>query len=75
MAMLSDEIRILESGVAVLKTRGLPPPLMLQKDPVLLPAVEEHAGLLHAIQVQQLRVAKMQSALSQCQVLNDLLPL
>ncbi|KAG7399311.1 hypothetical protein PHYBOEH_009237 [Phytophthora boehmeriae] len=65
--ILNDKIRLLESGVAVLKTRGLSPTLMLQKDSVLLPAVEEHAGLLYAIQVQQLRVAKMQSALSQCQ--------
>ncbi|KAG7388966.1 hypothetical protein PHYBOEH_007659 [Phytophthora boehmeriae] len=64
--MLSDEIRLLESGVAVLSTRGLLTPSVLQQDQVLFPAVEEQAGLLHAILSQQLRVAKMQSALSRC---------
>jgi hypothetical protein len=63
---LEEEIRLLESGVAVLQTRSLPPHLLLQGDPVLRPAVAEHSALVHAMHTQQLRVAKMQSALSQC---------
>ncbi|RLN27316.1 hypothetical protein BBO99_00003580 [Phytophthora kernoviae] len=72
---LNDEIRFLESGVAVLMTRGLPTSLMLQQDPILLPVVEQHAGLLYAMQAQQLRVAKMQSALSRCLIDQQYYPL
>ncbi|KAG2857726.1 hypothetical protein PC129_g13546 [Phytophthora cactorum] len=63
---LEKEIRLLESGVAVLKTRDLPPQLVLQKDPVLRPMATELSALMHSINTQQLQVAKMQSALSQC---------
>uniref|UniRef100_H3HEB3 Uncharacterized protein n=1 Tax=Phytophthora ramorum TaxID=164328 RepID=H3HEB3_PHYRM len=61
---LEEEIRLLESGVAVLKTRHLPPPLALQKDFVLRPAVVEYSALLYSMHTQQLEVAKMQSAMS-----------
>ncbi|KAL4172135.1 hypothetical protein KRP22_007309 [Phytophthora ramorum] len=63
---LEEEIRLLESGVAVLKTRHLPPPLALQKDSVLRPAVVEYSALLYSMHTQQLEVAKMQSAMSRC---------
>ncbi|ETI33079.1 hypothetical protein L914_19413 [Phytophthora nicotianae] len=63
---LEEEILLLESGVAVLKTRGLPPQLLLQKDPLLRPVAVEFSTLMYSINTQQLRVAKMQSALSQC---------
>lgn len=73
--MLAEEIRLLESGVATLKTRGLPPEEMLLMDPVLLPIVEGKAGILYALQAQQLRVASIQSALSQCVLDQQFYPL
>ncbi|GMF20282.1 unnamed protein product [Phytophthora lilii] len=63
---LAAEIRLLESGVAVLRTRSLPPHVALQKDPILRPAAAEYAALLYSMRTQQLQVAKMQSALSRC---------
>ncbi|KAG7390808.1 hypothetical protein PHYPSEUDO_006630 [Phytophthora pseudosyringae] len=63
---LEREMRLLQSGVAVLQTRHLPPQLMLQKDPVLRPAAAEYSTLMYSVHTQQLQVAKMQSALSQC---------
>ncbi|KAG7380883.1 hypothetical protein PHYBOEH_011283 [Phytophthora boehmeriae] len=73
--MLETEIQFLESGVAVMKTRGLPPQLMLQKDSVLRPVVVEHAALEYNMNTQQLHVAKMQSALSRCLVDQQFFPL
>ncbi|OWY96625.1 hypothetical protein PHMEG_00033064 [Phytophthora megakarya] len=63
---LKEEIRLLESGVAVLKTRDLPPSLAMKKDPVLLPMTVKYSALLYSMHTQQLQVAKMQAALSRC---------
>ncbi|KAJ8524640.1 hypothetical protein ON010_g16477 [Phytophthora cinnamomi] len=63
---LEEEIRLLESGVAVLKTRSASPKVALQADPVLRPVAAEYSALLYAMRTQQLHVAKMQSALAQC---------
>ncbi|KAL3658967.1 hypothetical protein V7S43_016105 [Phytophthora oleae] len=63
---LEEEIRVLESGVAVLQTRGLSPQLILQKDPVLRPMADKYSALMYSMHTQQLHVAKMQSALSCC---------
>uniref|UniRef100_H3HEB0 AAA+ ATPase domain-containing protein n=1 Tax=Phytophthora ramorum TaxID=164328 RepID=H3HEB0_PHYRM len=64
--MLEREICLLESGVAVLKTRNLPAHLVVEEDPILRPIAVELAALLYAKQKQQLHVAQMQSALSTC---------
>ncbi|KAI9988810.1 hypothetical protein PInf_022394 [Phytophthora infestans] len=64
--LLEREIRLLESGVAVCKTRGLPPHLLVDEDPVLRPIAVKLAGLLCAKQLQQNHIAKIQSTLSQC---------
>lgn len=70
-----EEIRLLESGVAVLTTRGLPPQLVLHKDPVLRPMATTFSALMYSINAQQLQVAKMQSALSQCRTDQQYYPL
>ncbi|KAE8892457.1 hypothetical protein PF005_g9757 [Phytophthora fragariae] len=59
---LEEEIRLLESGVVVLKTRSTSPQVALQTDP----GTAEHSALLYATHTQQLHVAKLQSALAQC---------
>ncbi|KAL4172128.1 hypothetical protein KRP22_007302 [Phytophthora ramorum] len=64
--MLEREICLLESGVAVLKTRNLPAHLVVEEDPILRPIAVELTALLYAKQKQQLHVAQMQSALSTC---------
>ncbi|RLN49027.1 hypothetical protein BBJ29_004342 [Phytophthora kernoviae] len=73
--VLEKEIQFLESGVAVRKTKGLSPQIMLQKDSVLRPVVVEHAALLYNMNTQQLHVAKMQAALSRCLVDQQFYPL
>ncbi|KAI9988771.1 hypothetical protein PInf_022355 [Phytophthora infestans] len=72
---VEKEIRLLESGVAVLTTRGLPPQLVLHKDPVLRPMATTFSALMYSINAQQLQVAKMQSALSQCRTDQQYYPL
>ncbi|ETK73407.1 hypothetical protein F441_20071 [Phytophthora nicotianae CJ01A1] len=64
--MLEKEIRMLESGVAVCKTRGLPPHLIVEKDPILRPIAVKLAALMYAKHLQQNHIAKIQSTLSRC---------
>lgn len=66
---------MLESGVALLKTRGVSPQLILQKDPVLRPVAAKYLSLLYSMQTQQLHVAKLQSALSCCLTDQEYYPL
>ncbi|KAG2767050.1 hypothetical protein Pcac1_g21586 [Phytophthora cactorum] len=73
--MLEEEIRLLESGVAVCKTRGLPPHLIVEDDPILRPIAVKLAALMHEKQLQQNHVAKIQSTLSRCLIDQPYYPL
>jgi len=63
---LQQEIERLESQVAVLKTRNLPPEEAAKADPVLQRREAENAALTTVLRHQQLHVANAQSLLSRC---------
>uniref|UniRef100_H3GW16 Uncharacterized protein n=1 Tax=Phytophthora ramorum TaxID=164328 RepID=H3GW16_PHYRM len=63
---LQQEIERLESQVAVLKTRNLPPEEAAKADPVLQRREAENAALTSVLRHQQLHVANAQSLLSRC---------
>ncbi|KAG1686047.1 hypothetical protein DVH05_007187 [Phytophthora capsici] len=63
---LQQEIERLESQVAVLKTRSLPPDEAAKADPVLQRKEAENAALTSVLRHQQLHVANAQSLLSRC---------
>ncbi|RLN74397.1 hypothetical protein BBJ28_00013730 [Nothophytophthora sp. Chile5] len=63
---LQQEIERLESQVAVLKTRSLPPEEAARADPVLQRREAENAALTTVLRHQQLHVANAQSLLSRC---------
>ncbi|KAG6596013.1 uncharacterized protein IUM83_14754 [Phytophthora cinnamomi] len=65
-ASLQQEIERLESQVAVLKTRSLPPEEAAKADPVLQRREAENAVLTSVLRHQQLHVANAQSLLSRC---------
>ncbi|KAG6596058.1 uncharacterized protein IUM83_14756 [Phytophthora cinnamomi] len=64
--VLTQEIERLESQVAVLKTRSLPPEEAAKADPVLQRREAENAALTSVLRHQQLHVANAQSLLSRC---------
>ncbi|KAL3660334.1 hypothetical protein V7S43_014488 [Phytophthora oleae] len=63
---LQLEIERLESQVAVLKTRSLPPEEAAKADPVLQRREAENVALTSVLRHQQLHVANAQSLLSRC---------
>lgn len=63
---LQQEIERLESQVAVLKTRSLPPEEAAKADPVLRRREAENVALTSVLRHQQLHVANAQSLLSRC---------
>ncbi|KAG7377486.1 hypothetical protein PHYPSEUDO_011540 [Phytophthora pseudosyringae] len=63
---LQQEVERLESQVAVLKTRSLPPEEAAKADPVLQRREAENAALTSVLRHQQLHVANAQSLLSRC---------
>ncbi|KAG1693998.1 hypothetical protein DVH05_022016 [Phytophthora capsici] len=63
---LEEEIRLLESGVAVCKTRRLPLHLKVEEDPILRPLALKLAALLFDKLRQQSYVATIQATLSRC---------
>ncbi|RLN51600.1 hypothetical protein BBJ29_009342 [Phytophthora kernoviae] len=63
---LQEEIERLESQVAVLRTRNLPPEEAAKADPVLQKREAENAALTSVLRHQQLHVANAQSLLSRC---------
>ncbi|KAG6946206.1 hypothetical protein JG688_00016166 [Phytophthora aleatoria] len=63
---LQHEIEQLESQVAVLKSRSLPPEESAKADPVLQRREAENATLTSLLRHQQLHVANAQSLLSRC---------
>ncbi|KAK1930858.1 hypothetical protein P3T76_013815 [Phytophthora citrophthora] len=63
---LQQEIERLESQVAVLKTRSLPPDEAAKADPVLQRREAENVALASVLRHQQLHVANAQSLLSRC---------
>ncbi|KAE9189236.1 hypothetical protein PF004_g22269 [Phytophthora fragariae] len=63
---LQQEIERLESQVAVLRTRSLPPEEAAKADPALQRRVAENTALTSVLRHQQLHVANAQSLLSRC---------
>ncbi|KAG7390804.1 Katanin p60 ATPase-containing subunit A1 [Phytophthora pseudosyringae] len=73
--MLEKEIRLLESGLAVCKTRGLPSHLIVEKDPILRPLAVKLGALMYSKEIQQNYVATVQSTLSRCLIDQSYYPL
>ncbi|GMF20292.1 unnamed protein product [Phytophthora lilii] len=65
---IQEQIRLMESHVAGLRTQNLTPHLIIENDPILRLLAVELAVLLYTKQAQQLHVAKMQSAFTRCLV-------